>query len=145
METEKRPVTLKIAWVMLLIMGLLMTVGGLGSMYVAYRAAGEPLAGVSSQKLAELSPDLPTEIKARRATAAYYATSCGLFVIWISATAFRNRQKWAWYALLCSLGVGAVLSILRIPMLDHRAGAEPAAIMLVWLIVALAISFKDFK
>jgi hypothetical protein len=145
METQKRPVTLVIAWVLLLIMGLLMTLGGLGSMYVAYSGIGESLAGVSSQKLAELSPGLPTEIKARRATAAFYATSCGLFVIWISTAAFRNRQKWAWFALLCSLGIGAVLSILRIPLLDHRAGAEPAGLILIVLIIALGISYKDFR
>ena len=145
METEKRPVTLTIAWVILLIMGLLMTLGGLISMTVAYRGIDESLAGVSLQRLAELNPNLPTEIRARRATAAFYATSCGLFVIWIAVTAFRNRQKWAWYALLCSLGIGAALSVLRVPLLHHRAGAETAGIMLVLLLVALGISYKDFS
>jgi hypothetical protein len=145
METEKRSVTLIIAWVILLIMGLLITLGGLASMTVAYRSSNDSLAGVSFQTLAQINPDLPKAIRARRATAAFYATSCGLLVVWIAVTAFRKRQKWAWYALLCSLGIGAVLSILRLPLLDYRPGAETAGVMLIALVLALGISYRDFR
>jgi multisubunit Na+/H+ antiporter MnhB subunit len=145
METEKRSVTLVIGWVMILIIGLLMTLGGLVSMTVAYRSTNDSLAGVSMQTLEQINPDLPKVIRARRATAAFYATSCGLLVTWISVTAFRNRQKWAWCALLCSLGIGAVLSILRVPLLEYRPGAETAGVMLIVLVLALGISYRDFR
>jgi lysylphosphatidylglycerol synthetase-like protein (DUF2156 family) len=145
METEKRSVTLIIAWVMILIMGLLITLGGLESMIVAYRSSNDSLAGVSFQTLAQINPDLPKVIRARRATAAFYATSCGLLVAWIAVTAFRKRQKWSWYALLCSLGVGAVLSVLRVPLLHYRPGAESAGVILLVLVLALGISYRDFR
>jgi len=145
METEKKSVTLTIAWLILLIMGLLMTLGGLESMVFAYRGSDDPIMGVSFQTLAQLNPDLPKAIRGRRATAAFFATSCGLLVAWVAATAFRKHQKWAWYALLCSLGVGAVLSILRVPLFDYRPGAASAGVILIALVLALGISYRDFK
>jgi hypothetical protein len=145
MDTEKRSVTLIIAWVIFLIMGLLMTLGGLGSMYVAYSGVNESLAGVSLQTLSQVNPDLPNELRARRATAAFYAATCGMLVTWIALAPFRKRQKWAWYALLCSLGIGSALSLLRIPLLNHRPGAEPASAILVLLLIALGISYRDFR
>ncbi len=137
--------TLKIGWLLLTAMGLLITLGGIESLVVAYRGADDPIMGVSMERMAELNPDLPKAIRGRRATAAFYATSCGLLVAWIATTAYRQRQKWAWYALLSSVGLGAVLSVMRIPLLDYTPGAQTAAAILVVLIVALAISYRDFR
>ncbi len=145
MDSERRSMTLKIGWLLLIAMGLLITLGGIESLVVAYRGADDPIMGVSMERMAELNPDLPNAIRGRRATAAFYATSCGLLVAWIAATAFRQRQKWAWYALLSSVGVGAALSVLRIPLLDYTPGAQAAAAILVVLVVALAISYRDFR
>ncbi len=145
MDSERRSMTLKIGWLLLIAMGLLITLGGIESFVVAYRGADDPIMGVSMERMAELNPDLPNAIRGRRATAAFYATSCGLLVAWIAATAFRQRQKWAWYALLSSVGVGAALSVLRIPLLDYTPGAQAAAAILVVLVVALAISYRDFR
>lgn len=145
MDSEKRSMTLKIGWLLLTAMGLLITLGGIESLVVAYRGADDPIMGVSMERMAELNPDLPKAIRGRRATAAFYATSCGLLVAWIATTAYRQRQKWAWYALLSSVGLGAVLSVMRIPLLDYTPGAQTAAAILVVLIVALAISYRDFR
>jgi multisubunit Na+/H+ antiporter MnhB subunit len=145
MEPDKRSVTLTIAWVILLVVGLLMILGGAESLIVAYRGGNETIAGVSSETLAQINPELPKALRGRRATAAAYAVSCGLLVAWISVTAFRRRQKWAWYGLLCSLGAGAVLSALRIPLMNYRPGSETAGVILAALIIALGISYRDFK
>lgn len=145
METEKKPVTLTIAWLLLLVMGLLMVLGGLESVLIAYRGSDQAIVGVSLQSPAQINPDLLKALRGRRATAACYAVSCGLLVAWVAATAFRKRQKWSWYALLCSLGVGAILSLLRIPLLDYRPGAESAGMILAVLVLALAISWRDFR
>ncbi len=145
METDKGSVTLTIAWVILVIMGLLMILGGAASLIVAYRGGNEAIAGVSFEKLAQVSPELPNAIRGRRATAATYALSCGLFVAWVAVTAFRKRQKWAWYCLLCSVGVGAALSALRVPLMDYRPGWVVAGATLIALIIALGISYRDFK
>jgi hypothetical protein len=145
MDAEKKSLTLTFGWLLLMAVGLLITLGGLEAMFVAYFGSTDSVSGVSMEKLAQLSPDLPKAIRGRRATAAFYAISCGILVAWVAATAFRRRQKWSWYALLCSLGVGTILSILRIPLLDYRAGAEAAGSILVALLLALAVAYRDFR
>jgi hypothetical protein len=142
---EKKSWTLTVGWLFFLLIGLLITLGGLTSMAEAYRAPEDRIAGVSLADLAKLSPDLPNAIRGRRATASSFATSCGLLVCWISLTAYKRGEKWAWYALLSSLGIGTILSILRIPLLGMTAGAGSAAYMLGAMLIALLISFRDFK
>jgi len=145
MDAERKSLTLTFGWLLLMAVGLLITLGGLEAMFVAYFSSDDSISGVSLQALAQLSPDLPKAIRGRRATAAFYAVSCGILLAWVAATAFRRRQKWSWYALLCSIGVGAVLSILRIPLLDYRPGAETAGSILVALLLALAATYRDFR
>lgn len=145
MDAEKRSLTLAFGWLLLTAVGLLITLGGLEAMFIAYSRSDDSISGVSMQTLSQLNPDLPKAIRGRRATAAFYATSCGILMAWVAATAFRKRQKWAWYALLCSIGAGAILSILRVPLLDYRPGAEAAGSILVALLLALAVTYRDFK
>jgi len=145
METDKKSVTLIIAWVILLILGLLMVLGGAESMIFGFRGGSETIEGTSFDALAQINPELPKALRARRVTAASYALTCGLLVSWIAVTAFRKRQKWAWYALLCSVGLGSVLSILRVPLMDYRPGMQVSGITLIVLLIALAISYRDFK
>jgi hypothetical protein len=145
MDAERKPLTLTFGWLLLMAVGLLITLGGLEAMFIAYFSSDDSISGVSLQALAQLNPDLPKAIRGRRATAAFYAVSCGILLAWVAATAFRRRQKWSWYALLCSIGVGTVLSILRIPLLDYRPGAETAGSILVALLLALAVTYRDFR
>jgi hypothetical protein len=145
MDAERKPLTLTFGWLLLMAVGLLITLGGLEAMFIAYFGSDDSISGVSLQALAQLNPDLPKAIRGRRATAAFYAVSCGTLLAWVAATAFRRRQKWSWYALLCSIGVGTVLSILRIPLLDYRPGAETAGSILVALLLALAVTYRDFR
>lgn len=145
LETQKQPLTLKIAWITLLVFGILMSIAGIGSLAEAYRGADPFLAGVSYDQLATFNPEIPNMLRGRRATAASLAVTCGILLCWIAATAFRRREKWSWYALLSAFGLGSVLSILRVPLLGYRAGAESAGVFLVILLIALAISYRDFR
>ncbi len=145
MDAERGSLTLTFGWLLLMAVGLLIALGGLEAMYVAYFGSTDTISGVSMERLAQLNPDLPKAIRGRRATAAFYAISCGILLAWVAAAAFRRRQKWSWYALLCSVSLGAILSVLRIPLLDYRAGAETAGAIFVALILALAVSYRDFK
>jgi hypothetical protein len=47
--------------------------------------------------------------------------------------------------ILFQLGIGGILSVLRIPLLEYRPGSESAAVMLIALILALGISYRDFR
>ena len=145
METQKKSLTLSIAWIVLLVFGVLISIAGLGSLAEAYRGSDPFLAGVSYDQLATLSPEIPNMLRGRRATAASLAVTCGVLLCWIAATAFRRRERWSWYALLSAFGLGAILSILRVPLLGYRAGAETAGVFLAFLVIALAISYRDFR
>ncbi len=145
MENAKRPVTLMIGWIMLLILGILIAVGGLGSLTFAYRSGDDAPAGVSMQELAKINPELPVALRGRRATAATLAVTIGILILWIAAVPYRRGEKWSWWALLSSIGLGAVLSIFRITFLGTRLGVGPAVFFLCWAIVALAISYRDMR
>lgn len=145
MAEEKKSWTLTVGWLLMLVIGLLITLGGLESMSIAYRATQDRIAGVSLADLAKLSPDLPNAIRGRRATAASLAITSGLLICWVAAAAYKRGEKWAWYALLSSLGIGTILSILRIPLLGMSSGAGTPAVMGGVMLVALLISFRDFK
>ena len=145
MENQKKSITLSIAWIVLLILGILMSVAGLGSLAEAYRGKSPFLAGVTYEQLASLNPDIPNMLRGRRATAASLGVTCGLLLCFIAATAFRRGEKWTWYALLSAFGLGSILSILRIPLLGYRPGAEAGGFVLAILLIMLAISFRDFR
>lgn len=145
MENQKKSITLRIGWIVLLALGLLITLGGLESLYVAYWGLGDAPAGVALSDLAKVNPDLPAALRGRRATAASLAITCGILLAWIAATAFKRAEKWAWYALLCAFGIGALLSMLRLSILRTTAGAATAGFALAVLVVALAVSYRDFK
>ncbi len=145
MEAEQKSVTLMIAWIILLILGMLTVLGAAESMIFGYRGGNETIEGTSFQALERINPELPKALRARRITAASYALTCGVLVSWIAVTAFRKRQKWAWYALLCSVGLGSVLSTLRAPLMDYRPGMQVPGITLIVLLIALAVSYRDFK
>jgi hypothetical protein len=144
-ENQKKSLTLSIAWVTLLVVGVLMSIAGLGSLSEAYRGTDPFLAGVSYDQLAGLNPDIPNMLRGRRATAASLGVTCGVLLCWIAAAAFRRREKWSWWALLVSFGLGAIMSIMRVPVLGYRAGSETAAVVFAVILIALAISYRDFR
>ncbi len=59
--------------------------------------------------------------------------------IFIALFPYRRGERWAWWALLLSLGAGSALSLIRVWLLTSRAGAGQALVVLVWLLLALAI------
>ena len=144
MPNGKRSITLTIGWIMLFVLGLLMTLGGLESLYVAYRAADNPIAGVSLARFAELNPEIPAALRGRRSTAASLAISYGILLAWIAAVPFRRAERWSWCAVGVSFAAGSLSAILRVPLLDTWSGAGSAAVALGIAVVALAISSRDF-
>lgn len=145
MEEIKKSMTLTIGWVLLLVLGLLMSLAGVASMLTAYFGDNDPIASVGFDAMEKLHPDLPGAIRGRRATAATLSISYGMLLCWIAMTAYRRAEKWAWRAVLTSAGLGCVLSLLRVPVLGVTAGAAAAGIALGIIVLALAIPFRDFK
>ncbi len=145
MENEKKSITLMIGWMLLFLVGLLMSLGALESAFVAFRGTGDALATVRIDELSRINPGIPDAVRGRRLTACGYALSCGLLICWISATAYRRREKWAYYGLLASVGLGSILSIARLVFVGSIPGAGAPGLTLAVLVVALAISYRDFR
>ena len=146
-ENARKSKTLTTSWILLLVLGLLLVLLSLGSLSAAYQFFGLQdvlVQGVSVHKLAEVDPRLPTIIRGRRATAASLSLSLGILLAWIAATAYRRGERWAWPALLVSVGVGTIVSLLRYVILQTTVGLLPAGITLGILVVALLIAYKDF-
>jgi hypothetical protein len=145
MTDQKASATLRTGWILLLLMSLLIVAGSVESLWLAYRGPGEVVAGSALNEAVKGNPDLLDALRGRRATAASYALTSGLLLGWIALTAFRRRERWAWFALLTSVGLGALASALRYFVLGVPAGASTAAATLAVLILALAISYRDFR
>jgi hypothetical protein len=75
--------------------------------------------------------------RGRRATASAMAISCGLMSAFLVLFAYRRGEKWAWWALLVSLGLSQFLSLGRLLALGSGPGAVGAGIILVPLLLSL--------
>ena len=145
MNGGKTSITLKIGWILLTLVGTLLALGGLGSFYNAYSRGPDPMANVDIERLRELSPDLPTILRGRRATAAAFSFATGVLLVWIAVVPYRRGERWAWQAVGTSVAFAFMLSLLRMPMLDTRVGAGVAGVGLTLTLLALAVSYKDMK
>jgi hypothetical protein len=52
---------------------------------------------------------------------------------------YRRGERWAWWALLMSLGISQLLSIARIPALGTNQGAAASGILLAFLLIGLLL------
>ena len=75
--------------------------------------------------------------RGRRATASSMAISSGLMSVFLVLFAYRRGEKWAWWALLVSLGLPQFLSLGRLLTLGSTQGASAAGIILVPLLLGL--------
>ena len=75
--------------------------------------------------------------RGRRATASSMAIGCGLMSAFLILFAYRRGEKWAWWALLVSLGLSQFLSLGRLLTLGSAQGAGAAGIILVPLLLGL--------
>jgi hypothetical protein len=144
MEDVRKSRTLVVGWVLLLLAAFLLAAGAVASLVTAYARGNDVIAGVRLNDLAVVNPGIPDAIRGRRATASFYAFSSGVLLAWIALTAFRRREKWAWRAILTALGLGCILSLLRVPLLGTNPTFDSIAILIV-LAIALGVSARDFR
>jgi len=81
--------------------------------------------------------DAVKAFRGRRATAATWALAFGLLSLVVVWVPYRVRERWAWWALLISLGVSQLLSILRAITLATTVGTGTPGILLAFVLLAL--------
>ena len=107
-------------------------------------AGYEGFTGLSWQELADASPKAAGYITVLFRTYGAYCVTVGLLGVAIAATAFRQRQRWAWWALLIGNTI-ALGSAMRYDWLVHAIGpfelTEYLGLALVWCALAVTAPF----
>lgn len=127
------------SWILLALAGGLMVVGGLVSLTVAFRSPQDQIGPVTMSELAVGRPDVEVALRARRATAAAYATAFGTLFLAIALGPYRRGDVWAWWTIFIGTLVLTALTLLRVPFLGTRLGVSTALIQLVVVGLALGL------
>jgi hypothetical protein len=128
-----------LSWILLVLLTGLLAFGAITSTMSAFGGAPDNLTPtVTVEKAGELGETVAPALHGRRVTAATWALAYALLLGFVALVPYRRRERWAWWALLLSLGVSQLLSLARIPALGIVQGSFVPTAMLIVLAVALA-------
>jgi hypothetical protein len=127
------------SWVILLIVSGAIVLFCFLSLWVAYTGKPDGLTrDYSLTQIQEQGGDLAVKaFRGRRATAATFAIGYGLLALAVTWIPYRRGEKWAWWALLISMGLSQFLSLVRAVMLVTADGLSTPAILLAFSLLAL--------
>jgi len=129
------------SWVILLLLHGATTLLSLQSLRLAYTSARDTLVtGYTTDQIREHGgEDAVKALKGRRATAATWALGYALLGLAVVIIPYRRGERWAWWALLISIGLSQLLSLARAIMLGTTLGnGAPGTILALALIGLLA-------
>ena len=127
------------SWVILLVISGAIILLSAQSVWIAYTGGQDGLTSeYTLTQIGEHGGDQAVKaFRGRRATAATWALGYSLLalaVIWIP---YRRAEKWAWWAVLLSVGLSQFLSLGRAITLGTTAGTGAPAIMLAFVLLGL--------
>ena len=127
------------SWVILLIVSGAIVLSSFLSLWRAYTGKPDGLTReYSLTQIQEQGGDQAVKaFRGRRATAATFAIGYGLLALAVTWIPYRRGEKWAWWALLVSLGLSQFLSLVRAIMLVTGEGLNTPAILLAFSLLAL--------
>jgi hypothetical protein len=127
------------SWIILTVVGVLMLLGSLVSLGVAYGSTQDQIGPANLAELSGGRLEVVSAMRARRATAAAYAAGFATLFLAITLGPYRRGDIWAWWTLLAGTLVVSLLILLRVPLLGVRLGAPAALIQLVISGLGLAL------
>jgi hypothetical protein len=127
------------SWVILLVVSGAIVLLSARSVWIAYTGKPDGLTReYSIAQIQEQGGDQAVKaFRGRRATAATWALGYALLAIAVTWIPYRRGEKWAWWALLGSLGLSQFLSLVRAIMLVTGEGLNAPAILLAFSLLAL--------
>ncbi|HEX8091444.1 MAG TPA: hypothetical protein VF762_21500 [Blastocatellia bacterium] len=134
------------SWIILLIVMGAATIFSLQSLWVAYNRSPESLtAGFTTEQIRQYGDqirehggeDAIKAFKGRRATAATWALGYALLGLAVVLVPYRRGERWAWWALLISLGLSQLLSLARAAMLGTTLGLATPGVILAFALLGL--------
>ena len=75
--------------------------------------------------------------RGRRLTAATWALAFSALSLFVVVFPYRRAERWAWWALLCSVGLSQLLSAARALVIGAPGGAGPSGIILALFLLGL--------
>lgn len=131
----------KASWILLLIVGVLLTLASLVSATVAYTARFG-YGGVSVDELAGSRTAVLMGLRGARGTAAGYALSFALLHTITVLGPYRKGERWAWWALLAAALAFGVTALARVPLVGislGQAGTGQAMIQTSAIVLGLLL------
>jgi len=127
------------SWVILLIVSGAIVLLSAESLWIAYTGGQDGLTSeYTLTQIGEQGGDHAVKaFRGRRATAATWALGYALLAIAVIWTPYRRGEKWAWWALLASLGLSQLLSLVRAIALGTTAGVSTPAVLLAFVLLGL--------
>lgn len=127
------------SWVILLVVSSAIVLLSAQSLSIAYTGKPDRLTSeYTITQIGEQGGDQAVKaFRGRRATAATWAIAFGLLSIAVTWVPYRRGERWAWWALLISLGFSQILSILRVIALATTIGSGASGILLAFVLLAL--------
>lgn len=127
------------SWVILLVVSGAIILFSAESLWITYTGGQDGLTGAYTlTQIGEQGGDEAVKaFRGRRATAATWALGYALLAIAVIWIPYRRGEKWAWWALLASLGLSQFLSLGRAVMLATTAGTTTPAVLLAFVLLGL--------
>jgi hypothetical protein len=127
------------SWVILLVVSGAIVLFSAQSLWIAYTGKPDGLTReYTLTQIQEQGGDQAVKaFRGRRATAATWALGYALLAIAVTWIPYRRGEKWAWWALLGSLGLSQFLSLVRAVMLVTGEGLNTPAVLLAFSLLAL--------
>lgn len=124
------------SWVILAVLGVLVLGSSLLSASVAY-GRDWPIGPSTLSGLDAAVPGVGPALRGARGTAAGFGAAYAVLLLGVVLGPYRRRETWAWWAILASATVLALVIGLRVPLVGWRAGAGTG--LTLWGVVLLAL------
>lgn len=127
------------SWVILIIVSAAIVLFSAESLWIAYAGRPDRLSPeYSLTQIAEQGGEQAAKaFRGRRVTAATWSLGYALLALTVIWIPYRRGERWAWWAILVSLGVSQFLSLGRALALATTAGTAVPAILLSFVLLGL--------
>jgi hypothetical protein len=122
----------------LLLVAVFTVLGSAASIANAYSDRGGSLGSLTIDQIRVAGGDDAVKaLKGRRATAATWALAYAILFGWVVVDPYRRGNRWAWWALLVSIGIPQLVSLARVPLLGTTVGAGTSTALLAFVLIGL--------
>lgn len=130
-----------LSWILLTVVCLLLVLGSVGSLFVAYFGdpSGDVITGSTNLASLSLAEDVELALRGRRGTAASYSLAFAVSMLALVLGPFRKGDRWAVWVILVAFVILGGASLLRIPTLGIVQGATTGGGLLLIVIPAIAL------